>query len=444
MDPTLFPVGPQNPKNEEGRQAGVPRLERPVRNQVEMISSDLEGLLPDDHQARTVWNFVEQADLSELYANIRAVEGHAGRAAIDPRILLALWLYATLDGVGSARALNKLCEDSVPYRWICGGVSINHHTLSDFRSQSGAVMDELLTDSIAMMRAKNLVTLNRVAHDGVRVRAGAGSGSFRREQTLERHLEEAGEQVDALRQELDADPGAGELRRKAARERAARERQERIAEALRQYPDVKKKKKNDKEQARVSMTDPDARIMHMADGGFRPAYNVQLSTDTASQMIVNVDIIQSGSDSGQLQTAVEQIQERHELTPKEFLVDGGYVKQEAIEKLSAAPQACLIYAPVPAPRGRPGNQQSQPFKAETSHVTAWRERMETEQAKKIYKERAATAECVNAQARNRGLQQFTVRGLKKVRAVVLLFALAHNLMRMVSLLRKAVEPCPSG
>lgn len=443
MEPTLFPVGPDNPTSDAARPGGAPRLERPVRNQIEIVYSDLESLLPDDHQARMVWNYVEQTDLSELYEAIRAREGHPGRAAIDPRILLALWLYATLDGVGSARALEKLCQDSVPYRWICGGVSINHHTLSDFRSHSGAVLDELLTDSVAMLRAKNLVTLNRVAHDGLRVRAGAGSGSFHREQTLERCLDEAQAQVQALRQELDDDPGAGEKRRKAARERAARERQERVAEALRQYSDVKKKKKHDKDEARVSITDPDARKMHMPDGGFRPAYNVQLSTDCPSQMIVNVDVIQSGSDSGQLEPAVEQIKDRHGITPKEVLVDGGYVKREAIEKLSSPPHECVIYAPVPAPNV-PGKPKDQPFVEETPHVTQWRKRMETQEAKAIYKERAATAECVNALARNRGLQQFPVRGLKKVRAVTLLFALAHNVMRMASLLKRTVELCPSG
>ncbi len=443
MDNTLFPVGSENPKSGAKESGGVPRLERPVRNQVLMLNSDLEGLLPDDHQARMVWSYVEQADMSELYAAVRAVEGGAGRPAIDPRILLALWLYATLDGVGSARVLEKLCEDSIPYRWICGGVSINHHTLSDFRSQSGAVLDELLTDSVAMLRAKKLVTLNRVAHDGVRVRASAGSGSFHREETLERCLDEAQAQVEALRRELNDDPGAGKRRHKAARERAAREREERITEALKQYPDVKKKKKHDKDQARVSTTDPDARKMHMADGGFRPAYNVQLSTDCASQVIVNVDVIQSGSDSGQLEPAIQQIQKRHEMTPKEVLVDGGYVKQEAIENLSSLPHECTVYAPMPA-RKFQEKPKDQHCVEEPPHITAWRKRMETQQGKTIYKERAATAECVNAQARNRGLQQFPVRGLKKVRAVALLFALAHNVMRTASLLRRPVGICASG
>ena len=212
---------------------------------------------------------------------------------------------------------------------------------------------------------------------------------------------------------------------------------------MRQYPDVKKKKKREKEEARVSLTDPDARKMHMADGGFRPAYNVQLSTDCFSQVIVNVDVIKSGSDSGHLEPTIKQIQARHNVTPKEMLVDGGFVKQAAFEHLSALPQECVIYAPVPNPRV-PGKPKDHPFKNEAPCVTQWRKRMETEEAKAIYKERAATAECVNALARNRGLQQFPVRGLEKVRAVVLLFALAHNVMRMASLSDRTLKPCASG
>jgi hypothetical protein len=308
---------------------------------------------------------------------------------------------------------------------------MNYHTLSDFRAQAGALLDRLLTESVARLRAQGLVTLQRVAHDGMRVRASAGGGSFRRKETLEHFLDEARAQVAALRRELEEDPAAGAQRRKAARERAAREREERVAEALRQYPDVKKKKKHDKEKARVSVTDPDARKMHMADGGYRPAYNIQFSTDIASQVIVGVEVLNSGSDSDRLEPAARHLQARHHCLPRELLVDGGFVKKEALEKLSAPELDCTVYAPVPAPKtsGRPAGR---PFTSETPGVTAWRERMQTAEAQRIYKDRAQ-AECVNALARNRGLQQFLVRGLKKVCAVVLLYALAHNLLREAKL-----------
>jgi len=429
----LFPDGAGEAKPARKLEGGVPRLERPIRNQIEMRSSDLESLIPEEHQVRAVWDYVEKADLSALYAQIQSVEGRAGRAAIDPKILLALWLYATLEAIGSARALAKLCLDHLVYQWICGGVTINYHTLADFRSQNGELLDRLLTESVARLRNAGLVTLTRVAHDGMRVRANAGSGSFRREKRLEQFRAEAAEQVQALRKELDEDPGASDLRRKAARERAARERQAHVAEALRQYPEVKAKKKHDKEEARVSITDPDARTMHMPDGGFRPAYNVQLTTDTASQVIVAADAIQSGSDHGQLPSAVQQIERRYAVTPREVLTDGGFAKAEDIEQLAQASPPCMVYAPPPELKTHDG-KVIPPSKDESAEVRAWRARMETEEAKRIYKERAATIECVNAQARNRGLQQFPVRGLKKVQAVVLLFALAHNLMCMVRLL----------
>lgn len=433
-DKALFPIGAAKPKNSEP--ALAPRVKYAVRNQVECLIGDLDSSVALDHQVRTVWAFVEQAELAELYGQIKAVKGHAGRTPIDPRMLLALWLYATLDGIGSARALEKLCEESLPYRWLCGGVSVNYHTLADFRAKTGAVLEEVLIDHIAALRAAGVVSLNRVAHDGVRVRASAGSGSFRRKDTLERCLREARQQVEALRRELEENPAASDERRKAARQRAARERQARVSAALKQYADVKKKKKRDKEQARVSSTDPDARKMRMADGGLRPAYNVQLSTDTATQLIVAVETINSGSDFDRLVPALQLIKKKHDCVPQEMLVDGGYAKRAAVEAASQAPYHCTVYAPLPKPTSK--NQTvARPFKHETPLVRQWRERMATPEAQVIYKERASTAECVNALARNRGLQQFPVRGSPKVRAVALLFALAHNLVRAAKLQKKA-------
>jgi len=431
-DEELFEVGVVVPGNEGGA-GGTPRVQRPVRDQLEFVPSDLDSLLPDEHQARTVWSYVEKVDLAREYAAIRAVEGGVGRPPIAPEILLALWLYATLDGVGSARTLAKLCEDHVAYRWLCGGVSVNYHTLADFRSRAGALLDALLTDSVLRLRAAGAVTLNRVAHDGMRVRASAGKGSFKRKDKLEQFREEATAQVEALKQELEADPAACDKRRKAARERAVRERQERIEAALNVYPQVKAERKHDKDQARASTTDADARIMHMPDGGFRPAYNVQFTTDTGSQAIVGADVISNGSDGGQLRPAVQQVQARYGVTPPEALVDGGYAKREDIEQLATAQPPCTVYAPPPELKTHDGRAIAPPAD-ESAAVKEWRERMKTAAAQQIYKERASTAECVNAQAHNRGLQQFVVRGLGKVRNVVLLFAVAHNIARMAALL----------
>jgi transposase len=408
-------------------------VQLPERHQIEWRASDLDSLLPEDHQARMVWSYVEKLDLSAEYAAIRATEGSPGRPPIDPRILLALWLYATLDGTGSARALAKLCEEHVAYRWLCGGVSTNYHTLSDFRSQSGALIDRLLTDSVTRLRVAGLVTLKRVAVDGVRVRAAAGKNSFKRQGKLAQFRAEAVAQVQALKRELEADPAACDNRRKAARERAARERQERIEAALKAYPQVHAERKHEKEKARVSTTDADARIMHMADGGFRPAYNVQFTTDTGSRAIVAANVISNGSDGGQLPPALREVQARHGVTPQEALADGGYAKREDIEQLAQAQPPCTVYTPPPELKTHEGRPKAVPA-GESAEVQAWRARMKTEEAQKIYKERASTAECTNAQARNRGLQQFLVRGLKQVRSVVWLFALAHNVARIAGLL----------
>ena len=431
-DATLFPLSESHGKSSSLAPLGVARYQRVDRHQVRMLMMDLNSLIPEDHRVRAVWAFVERLDLSALYARIRAVKGGAGRSPIDPKILLALWLYATVDGVGSARSLEEHCEKDSAYRWLCGGVGVNYHTLSDFRTAHEAVLDDLLTQSVASLMSQDLVDLNRVAQDGMRVRAHAGAASYRREKSLQKCLEEAREQVTHLRQELEQDPGAASRRERAARERAARERYERVEEALRQMPAAQARKKTEekKEEARVSTTDPEAPRMKMADGGFRPAYNVELATETKAQVIVGADVTNVGSDHGQMPPMVEQIEERHSCTPGEVLVDGGFAKKEDIEAVTA--KGCTVYAPVQKPKKKERDPYV-PREGDSKAVAAWRIRMGTEEAKTIYKERASTAECVNAAARNLGMRQFLVRGLRKVRCVVLLFALAHNMMRMIAL-----------
>ncbi len=412
MSNTLFPLPPADETREVPVSPTTPRVQRPNREQLELRSVDLDGLLPPDHRARLVWEFVEGLDLAPLYAAIRAVEGGAGRPAIDPAILTALWLYATLEAVGSARALDRLCDQHDAYRWIAGGVSVNYHTLADFRVAHGETLDALLTSSVATLVSEGLVTLTRVAQDGVRVRASAGAASFRGRERLQQHLDEAAAHVQALRRELEDDPAATSRRQAAARTRAATERQARVQQALEQLAAVEAQRQQARDSsarrrtARASTTDPEARVMKMADGGFRPAFNAQLAADTGSPIIVGVDVINGGSDLGQLPPMVDQLRRRYD-------------------------------APVPQPR-RGGRDPHQPLRRDSPAVAAWRERMGTATAKAIYRGRAATAECVNAIARNRGLQQFHVRGLTKVRVVTLWYALAHNLMRAVEIRRLAL------
>jgi len=431
----LFAIGASEPQ--EAEPSGRPRLRRAERDQVVMQVASLDSLLPEDHRARLVWEYVQGLDLSRLYEQVRAVEGRAGRDAIDPRILMALWLYATLDGVGSARQLARLCDDHVAYRWICGGVSVNYHTLSDFRTAHPQVLDDLLTHSVASLMHEGLVSLHRVAQDGMRVRANAGAASFRRRKSLEECRSQAQEQVESLRQELEEDPGASNRRQQAARQRAAREYSERIGKALEQLAQMEsKKKRQEQEKVRASTTEADARVMKMADGGFRPAHNVQFATDTASQVITGVDVVNTGSDQGQMPPMAEQHQQRYEKVPDETLTDGGFAQLEDIEKVSSPGVGTTVYAPVQKPR-KEGRDPHQPLPGDSATIAEWRQRMGTAEAKQIYKERAATAECVNAISRNRGLRQFLVRGLRKVRAVALWFAIAHNLMRAVVLRAEA-------
>jgi transposase len=397
---------------------------RTVDRQQIIPAMPLEDLLDSDHQARLAWDFCLGLDLTPLYDSIRSRQGGPGHPAIDPRICVALWLYATLEGVGSARALAWLCQHHNAFRWLTGGVSVNHHTLSDFRVGHLEFLDGVLTHSVAVLREQDLVDLNRVATDGMRVRASAGAASFRRKATLEEHLQEAADQVARLKEEMDDDPAAPSRRSAAARERAAREREERVRQALARLPELEAKKKADeKDKARASTTDPQATVMKMADGGYRPAYNFEYTAATAGQVIVGVSVISTGSDMGQISPMLDQIEERFGVRPKEALADGGLAKHEDIEQ--AQRKGTTVYVPVPEPKD-PSRDRHEPMPGDSSEIAAWRRRMKTDEAKVVYKERASTIECVNAQARNRGLIRLLVRGLEKVRTIALWYAIAHN------------------
>jgi len=406
-----------------------PRYEMPNRAQVELYPSDVEALLPPGHAARLVWRFVDGLRLDAFYAAIRAREGGPGRPAIDPKILIALWLYATIDGVGSARELDRLCQHHDAYRWIRGGVSVNYHTLSDFRVHQHAALDDLLTQSIAALLKRKVITLARVAQDGTRVRASAGLRSFRRRPTLEEALRVARQQVERTARQED---GAALSRQAAAQARAAAEQLARVEEALAEMPAVEAAKARNKSTAtpRVSTTDPEARKMKMTDGGYRPAYNVQFATDVEGRAIVGVAVTNVGSDQTELAPMLDQIIERTGRAPTEELVDGGYVSLQAIT--DAAAHGVTIYAPVPKPRG--DREAAAPCPRDSPAVVAWRARMATDEAKAVYKARAATAEWINADARtHRTLGPLLVRGVTKVHTWVLWIAVAHNMMRMMGI-----------
>ncbi len=426
MVDTLFPTQP--PTVAEANGDASPRLETANRAQIELLPTDLEALLPPGHAARLVWRFVEGLDLSQYYAGIRAREGRAGRPAIDPKILVALWLYATIDGVGSARELERLCDAHDAYRWLRGGVSVNDHTLSDCRVGQEAALDQLLTQSIAVLLDKQVVTLNRVTQDGTKVRASAGVRSFRRRARLEACRQMARQQVARTRAQMDGEVPA---RQAAAQRRAAQEGLARVEAALAALPAVEAAKRRNRAtgEAKVSTTDPEARVMKMMDGGFRPAYNVQLATDVDSHVVVGVAVSPSGSDQHELVPMLEQVAARTGRRPARYLVDGGYVSREAIRATAAGDTT--LYAPVPTGKHGPGAGAEA---GKDAAIDAWRARMHTEEAKTIYKVRGSTAERLNADVHtHRTLNRLPVRGRGKVLTYALWVALAHNLMRAMAM-----------
>jgi transposase len=446
----LFEGLPELVSPERGGGRGGGRLRMAERRQVELRAISLEDLVPADHRVRLVWRFVEGLDLSGFQAAIKAVEGQPGHPPADPRILVALWLFATIEGIGSARAVARLCDEHIAYQWLCGGVGMNAKTLADFRVDHGTLLERLLVDSFTALVRAGVASLDRIAQDGVRVRASAGAASFRRDSTLEGCRSAAEQAVRDLRAEVNGDPGALSRRQAAARQRAAEERERRVREALAVTRELRaqqeEKARREAERAarqaaqatageaapakerpkepRASTTDAQARIMKMADGGYRPAYNVQFASDTRSGAIAGVSVDTVGSDMGKMAPMNEALAADYGQRPGQHLADGGFAKLADIADLAHA--GVVVYVPVPTPRNAERDRYA-PLPGDPPEVAAWRERMNTDDAKAIYKERAQTAECANAQARNRGLKQFLVRGLEAVTATALWYALAHNM-----------------
>lgn len=419
------------PTNADGLRV---RVKTAQRDQVLMHLNTLDELIREDHPVRNVWRYVESLELSAFYRDIEAVEGGVGRDAVDPRILLALWLFATIEGIGSARRLAELCTRDFAYLWICGEVTVNRDMLNRFRSSHPEALDALMTETIGLLLHHDLVSLTRVAQDGMRVRASAGKSSFRREATLQQHLTEAREQVERMRQEGDDDQ-AGRSRQEAARQRAGKDRLARLESAVAQRDKLQQQKdeqsRNQEKETRASTTDPEARVMKMADGGYRPAYNVQFGTAAGSRIIVAVDTTNAGSDSGQMDPLVNQIEQNFQRLPDDYLVDGGFSSRDDTTRLEQ--RGVKVYAPIKKEE-KLLQQGKDPYARQprdSDEYYAYRQRMKTAEAKQIYKQRSSIAEFPNAGCRNRGLQQFVLRGLKKVRIVAVWQALAHNLRMIV-------------
>jgi transposase len=390
-----------------------------------------------DHPARIVWDVVTSLDLTAFTAPIKAREHNPGRDAIDPQLLVALWLYASLDNVSSGRALAELCQTHAAYQWLCGGMVVNYHTLNDFRVGHDAALDGLFTQVLGRLMQAGLVQVRRITQDGLRVRASAGASSFRRQEKLEVYLAEAQAHLEDLKRQREQGEGPQDARRAAAAQAAAEDRLARVQRALAACQQVANDKQAHQDNAkkrqapsRASTTDPDARRMKMPNGGFNPAYNVQLATDPESRAIVEVQVTNKGGDAVLSEPMRQGIEERTGQAVVEQIIDGGYVSLDAVER--AQSDGVTIYMPVPD-RKKEGQDRFVPRPRDSAAVADWRVRMGTPEAQAIYHQRASTCETVNADLRTwRGLSRFMVRGLRKVQCMALWSALMYNVMHFAT------------
>lgn len=418
------------------------RVEVVNRKQFVLEPRDFDGLIAADHPARAVWSFVERLDLSKFYEPIRSREGGTGRPATDPKVLLALWLFAISDGEGSAREIVRLTESHDAYRWLRGGVGLNHHTVSDFRTQHPEAVNELLTQLLASLMDAKLLTLHRIAQDGTKIRANAGAASFKRKKTLHKLLKEAKQQLRVVDQA--AQDSGGKEKQRAAALRAAEERAARLEQALAKLPLIRTQKaetKRDskgkkKSEPRVSTTDPDARVMKDGGGGFRPSFNVQLATEEKTGLIVEAQVTTAAADNHQSVPMMDAIERRLGQAPEQLLADAGYIHFESVEALADRDVELFMSLDsnvVVRPDGTRVDPL-EPRETDSPAVAALRKRMKSTSGRRVYAKRSQIAELPNAVIKERmGLRQFLVRGLPKVTAVTMLTVLAYNMQRLFSL-----------
>lgn len=472
-----------------------PRVKTVDRSQLVWRSVDVEHLIEEDHPARAIWALTGQLDLQAFYAPMEAVIGAAGRPSWDPRLLISLWIYAYSRGISSAREVARRCAFDPAFQWLCGSEILNHHTLSDFRTAHPEALQELFTQALGVLSAQGLVALERVMHDGTKIKACASADTFRTQRRLEAHLQAAREQVQALSQDT-CEETSGQA---AAQARARRERQQRVQQALGQLKQLQQTKRGakEKESVRVSTSDPEARTMKQADGGYAPSYNVQISTEASHKIIVAVGVSQSGNDYGELGPALQRVEQNLGVRPKQVVVDGGFTSRANVLAMHAQgvdligslidkdptnantdPQFCtqafeydatqdLYRCPagqslhaVAQSEARPGVVQHQyranqkvcepcSFKArccpssctrtlsvsvETPVVRQFRQKMQTPDAREIYRQRGAVAEFPNAWIKDKlGLRQFRLRGLVKVGLEALWACLTYNVQQWIRL-----------
>lgn len=478
----------------EAKRAITPKWRTAERKQMMVAQIYVEELIAPDHKARAIWELAGSLKLEGFAEQVKTAVGAPGRAAWDPRLLVSIWVYAYSEGIGSAREIERLLQYEPGLQWLCGLDGINHHTLSDFRVKHKKALDELFAQMLALLEKEELLSLERVMHDGTKVRAYAGGNSFRREKTVKEHLERARELVKEM-----GDPREERSRRQAAQDRAARElaeRMERVAEQLTKLQ--QEKEPAEREQVRVSRTEPEARLMKHGDHAIVPSYNLQISTDAKEKAIVGMHLSTCSSDAESLPAAVEEIERNLGRKPEQIVVDGGFTNRGGMEAMAAqdiemfgsltnpeersaaamkamgidpgfAPQFFIweeasntMRCPADKPLGYVGQSRKngnlyRQYRAQTPDcaacalrskccpkssqgrmvsrlevenpvVAALRRRMETPEAKAIYRQRSAVAEFPNAWLKEKiGLRKFHVRGKAKAATEALWACLTYNI-----------------
>lgn len=400
-----------------------PRVREPERRQSEMRFEAPEALLPRAHPARVIWDVVGTLDLSLFLAQTKSVEGAAGRDVLSPRMLLTLWLFAIIKGISSAREIARRTKTDQAFRWIVGDLSVSHSRLSDFRVVHRGALETVFSDVVASLLHKGLVTLDVVAQDGMRVRASASAPSFRRYESLLECREQAELHLHAVLAEVgDPNTSTGE---QAAREAGARDYQRRVEAAIETVKELQARRSPSAKPARASTTDADARVMKMADGGFRPAYNVKATTAGdkmgGPRTVIAVDVSNVGSDMNAIPPMLDQIEKQTGQLPKTLLADANHTGHAGIK--NAAERGVEALIPVPSRSRKPG-ADADPHPA----IKDWKNRMQTVEAKETYRQRAGLSELTNAHLRKNGMERFLVRGIGKVTCVALMSALALNII----------------
>jgi transposase len=306
-----------------------PRIKYVNRGQMLLRPVNVDALIPEEHPARAIWEFTGKQDLSRFYERIKAVEGRAGRAVYDPRLLISIWIYAYSVGIGSAREISRKCETEHAFQWLSGCQEINYHTISSFRVDNKDALDELFTNSLAILSAEGLISLERVGVDGTKIKAKASGDTYRREERIREYLKEAREQVKRLEDPLKEYPDLIK-KKEAAKRRAVRERAEKLEKALKELDKIKTSSKKEK---RVSITDPESRVMKHGEGGYAPSYNVEIATDEKAGIVVATDVRQEANDYSAAVPMAEEIREQTGEYPKEYVADKGFLTAEAVTEM---------------------------------------------------------------------------------------------------------------